>query len=137
MPWSCRVRIISRPVRSPTWASRGYLCPPKFRCRIRAVLGAVEKRAPGLELAHALRRFLGVQLGHAPVVEVLSAAHGVGEMNAPVVAIVDVGQSRGNAALGHHGVRFAKQRLADHADFGAVGGGFDRGAQTGPTRTDD
>ena len=27
----CRVRIISSPVRSPTWASRGYSCPPKFR----------------------------------------------------------------------------------------------------------
>src|SRR6202034_3996305 len=26
-----RVRIISRPVRSPTWASRGYSWPPKFR----------------------------------------------------------------------------------------------------------
>ena len=34
-PWSCRVRIISSPVRSPTWASRGYLCPPKLRCRMR------------------------------------------------------------------------------------------------------
>src|SRR5947208_3611034 len=27
----CRVRIISRPVRSPTWASRGYSWPPKLR----------------------------------------------------------------------------------------------------------
>src|ERR1700761_46914 len=27
----CRVRISSRPVRSPTWASRGYSWPPKFR----------------------------------------------------------------------------------------------------------
>ena len=29
-----RVRIISRPVRSPTWASRAYLWPPKSRCEI-------------------------------------------------------------------------------------------------------
>src|SRR6476469_2828250 len=35
MPWSCSVRIISSPVRSPTCASRGYLWPPKLRCRIR------------------------------------------------------------------------------------------------------
>src|SRR5713101_3898127 len=35
MPWSCSVRIISRPVRSPTCASRGYLCPPKLRWRMR------------------------------------------------------------------------------------------------------
>ena len=27
----CRLRIISSPVRSPTCASRGYSCPPKFR----------------------------------------------------------------------------------------------------------
>ncbi len=30
----CRVRIISRPVRSPTWASRAYLWPPKSRWEI-------------------------------------------------------------------------------------------------------
>src|SRR6478672_495866 len=30
-----RVRIISRPVRSPTWASRAYLWPPKSRWEIR------------------------------------------------------------------------------------------------------
>src|SRR3954468_5082288 len=27
----CMVRMSSRPVRSPTWASRGYSCPPKLR----------------------------------------------------------------------------------------------------------
>ena len=30
----CIVRISSRPVRSPTCASRGYSCPPKFLCEI-------------------------------------------------------------------------------------------------------
>ena len=101
------------------------------------VLGAVEECAPCLQFAHTFRRFLGVQLRHAPVVQVLSPAHGIGEMDPPIIAIVDIGQSCGNAALGHHGVRFAQQRLADHSNFGAVGSGFDRGAQTGPTRTDD
>src|SRR5947208_2765142 len=38
MPWSCKVRIISRPVRSPTWARRGYLWPPKLRWRMRPSL---------------------------------------------------------------------------------------------------
>ena len=80
-----------------------------------AVLGAVEDRAPGLELAHAVGRFLGVQLGHAPVVEVLAAAHGVGEVHLPAVAVVDVGHRRRHAALGHHRVRLAEQRLADEA----------------------
>ena len=102
-----------------------------------AVLGAVEERAPCFEFAHAFRRFFGVQLRHAPVVEVLAAAHGVGKMNSPVVAIVDVGQGRGNAAFGHHGVGFAEQRFADHSHLGAVGRGFNGGAQTGPARADD
>ena len=64
-----------------------------------AVLGAIEQRAPCLEFAHAIGRLLGVQFRHAPVVEVLAAAHRVGEMNAPVVAIVDVGQARPRCRL--------------------------------------
>src|SRR5262249_43684242 len=56
-----------------------------------AVLGAVEDGPPGFELADAGRRFLGVQLGHPPVVHVLPAAHGVGEVDLPVVALIDVG----------------------------------------------
>ncbi len=114
MPWSWSVRIISRPVRSPTWASRGYRCPPKFRCRILPSVRAIKERAPCLEFAHALRRFLGVQFGHAPIVEVLAAAHRIGEMDPPVIAIVDIGQCCRDAAFGHHGMRFAQQRFADH-----------------------
>ena len=81
-----------------------------------AVRRAIEDRAPRLELAHAVGRFLRVQLRHAPVVDVLAAAHRVGEVDLPVVAVVDVGQRRGDAALGHHRVRLAEQRLADQAD---------------------
>ena len=55
-----------------------------------AVRRAIEHRAPGFELAHAVGRFLGVQLGHAPVVDVLAAAHRVGEVHLPVVAVVVV-----------------------------------------------
>ncbi len=77
-----------------------------------AVLGAIEQRAPGFQFAHAVRRFLGVQLGHAPVVEVLAAAHGVGEMDAPVVAIVHVGHGGRDAAFGHDRVGLAEQRFA-------------------------
>ena len=94
-----------------------------------AVLGAVEERAPCLEFAHAFRRFFGVQFGHAPVVEVLAAAHRIGEMDAPAIAIVDVGQCCRDAAFGHDGVRFAEQRFADDSDLRAGGSGFDGGAQ--------
>ena len=78
-----------------------------------AVGRAIEHRAPGFELAHAIGRFLRVELGHPPVVDVLAAAHRVGEVHFPAVAIVDVGQRRGHAAFGHDGVRLAEQRLAD------------------------
>src|SRR5262249_49273777 len=37
------------------------------------ILGAIEERAPHLQLANAVGRFLGVDLGHPPVVEVLAA----------------------------------------------------------------
>ena len=90
-----------------------------------SVLRAIEHRAPGLELADAVGRFLRVQLRHAPVVHVLAAAHGVGEMDLPVVAVVDVGQRGGDAALRHHRVRLAQERFADEADRDAGGGGLD------------
>ncbi len=102
-----------------------------------SVLGTVEKRAPGFQLAHAFRRFFGVQLRHAPIVEVLPTAHGVGKMDSPIVAIVDIRQGCGDAALGHHGVGFAQQRFANYAYFGAIRRGFNGGAQTSPTCTDD
>ena len=73
---------------------------------------AVEQRAPGFEFADAVRRFLGVQFGHAPVVQVLAAAHGVGKVDAPVIAVIDIGQRGGDAAFGHHGVRLAQQAIS-------------------------
>ena len=91
-----------------------------------AVRRAIEERAPGLELADAVRRLLRVQLRHAPVVDVLTAAHGVGEMDLPAVALVDVGQRRGDAPFGHDGVRLAEQRLAEETDFHARRRCFDR-----------
>ena len=73
------------------------------------VVGAVEERAPRLQFVHARRRFLGVQFGHAPVVDVLAAAHGVGEMDLPAVAFVHVGQRSRDSAFGHHGVSLAEE----------------------------
>ena len=50
-----------------------------------AVFGAVEQRAPLFKLSYPVAGFLGVELGHAPVVKEFSAAHGVAEMDAPVI----------------------------------------------------
>ena len=102
-----------------------------------AVLRAIEHGAPGLELAHAIGRFLRVDLGHPPVVDVLPAAHGVGKMHPPVVAVVVVAHGGGHAAFRHHRVRLAEERLADQTDRDAGVGGLDRGAQAGTTRPDD
>ena len=101
------------------------------------VLGTVEQRAPRFELAHALRGFLGMQLRHARVVHVLAAAHGVGEMHLPVVALVHVGQGRGDAALGHHRVGLAEQRFADQADGQPGGRRLDGRPQAGAAGADD
>ena len=101
-----------------------------------AVLCSIEERSPSLELAHAVGRFLGVQLGHAPVVDVLPAAHGVGEMDLPAVAFVDVGEGRRDAALGHHGVRLPEQRLADQPDGYLCGRSLDGRSQAGAPRAD-
>ena len=100
------------------------------------VLGAVEERAPGLQLPDPVRRLLGVQLGHAPVVHVLAAAHRVGEVHLPVVALVDVGECRGDSAFGHHRVRLAEEGFADEADRDAGGGCLDRCPQAGTSRAD-
>jgi len=78
-----------------------------------------------------------VQLGHAPIVDVLAAAHGVSEVHAPVVAIVDVAEGRGHAPFGHDRVRFAEERLADEADLHVLRGGGDRGAEAGAAGADD
>jgi hypothetical protein len=95
-----------------------------------AVIGAIEDRTPHLELPDAVRRFSGVKLGHAPVVEILSAAHRVGEMDFPVVTVVDVGERCRHSALGHHRVSLAEKRFADETNRSTGLSRFDRRAQS-------
>ena len=137
MPWSCNVRINSKPgavadVREPRITVAAKIALEDF-----PVLRAVKNRAPGFEFVNAFRGFLRVQLGHAPVVDVLAAAHRVGEMNAPVVAVVHVAHRRRHAALGHDGVRLAEQRFADQPDLHARRRRLDGRAQTRAARADD
>ncbi len=97
----------------------------------------VHEGAPFLQLLDPVRCLLGVELRHAPVVEVLPAPHGVGEVDAPVVPAVHVGQGRGDAALRHDRVRLPQQGLAHDAHRGARRRGGDGRPQAGPSRTDD
>ena len=46
-----------------------------------AVVGAVEQAPPLLQLVDPVGHLLGVELGHAPAVEHLAAAHGVAEVH--------------------------------------------------------
>src|SRR3989449_11746923 len=55
----------------------------------------------------------------------------------PVVLGPHVAEGRGDAALGHDGVRLAEERLADEADRDALRRGFDRGPQPRATGADD
>jgi hypothetical protein len=102
-----------------------------------ALFGAVEQGAPALQLEHAVRRLLSVQLGHAPVVDHLAAAHGVAEVDLPVVLGPHVTHGGGDAALGHDRVSLAQERLADEADRHALVRGLDGRPQPGAARPDD
>ena len=82
-------------------------------------------------------RFLGVELGHTPIVKEFATAHGVTEMGAPVVGFVDVSHGGGYAAFCHHGVRFAEERFADEGDARALRDGFECGAKSGAACADD
>jgi hypothetical protein len=78
-----------------------------------------------------------VQLGHPEVVQELPAAHGVAEVDHPVVAGVDVAHRGGRPTLGHHRVRLAEQRLGDDRDALSGEPRLDGGAQAGAAGADD
>jgi hypothetical protein len=78
-----------------------------------------------------------VQLSHSPIVDVLAPAHGIGEMNFPVIAIVDIRQGSGNPSLGHHSVRLAQERFANEANSNSSCRGFYRGPQASTTGSND
>ena len=50
---------------------------------------------------------------------------------------LDVAERRGDAALGHHGVRLAEERLADEPDARPLGARLDRRPQPRAARADD
>src|SRR5579859_1732360 len=103
----------------------------------RAVIRAIEKRAPLFEFADAVGRFLGVELSHAPVVEKLSAAHGVAEVRLPAVGGIHVGHGGGDSALGHDRVSFSEKGFANHTYRGALRERFNGCAQPGAAGAND
>ncbi len=114
----------------------GILVSPEVPLEDPPVGGTVEERPPCLELPDPVRGLLRVQLGHSEVVHILTAAHGIGEMHLPVVAVIHVCQSGGNSALGHDGVRLPEQRLTHQTNLDPCGRGGDRGAESCATGAD-
>jgi hypothetical protein len=102
-----------------------------------AVLRAIEERAPLLQFAYAFRGFLGVKLGHTPVVQKFPAAHGVTKVRTPVVCRVYIRHRRRDAAFSHYRVRFAKQGFAHYTDRYALGQGLNSCPQARASRADD
>src|SRR5262249_23088593 len=96
-----------------------------------------EDRAPLFQFANPVRSFLRVELCHAVVVKEFSAAHGVAEVRAPVVSVIDVCHSSRDAAFGHYGVGFAEKRFADDTDRCPLRESFDGCAQTSASSTND
>jgi len=98
---------------------------------------AVEQPAPSLQFEYAVDHLFREELDHPPVVDHLAAPHGVGEVDLPGVAAVDISERRRDAAFGHHGMRFSQQRLAEDVDRAAGFGGRDRGPHAGAPCADD
>src|ERR1043166_4323009 len=81
-----------------------------------SVFCAVKDRSPALEFTDAIGSLFRVDLRHPPVIDILAAPHGIGEVDLPVIAIVVVTHRRRHAALGHNRMSLAKQRFADQPD---------------------
>jgi hypothetical protein len=99
--------------------------------------GPIEDRSPAFKLTDPIRRFLGVELGHPRVVEELAADHRVPEVDLPRIVRGNVTQRRRDAALGHHRVGLAEERLAHERDAGAGVPRRDRRSKAGPAGADD
>src|SRR6185369_9801679 len=97
---------------------------------------AIEHGSPRLELAHSGGGLFRMQLRHSPVVDVLTSAHRVGEVDLPVVALVHVGERGSDSAFGHYGMSFSQERLAHEPDGHSRGGSFDCGSKACAARPD-
>jgi hypothetical protein len=106
------------------------LMPAEVPLENAAILRSIEDRAPSFQFTNAIRRFLRVQFSHAPVVDVLPAAHRISEMDLPTIAIVHVREGGRDATFRHHRVRFPQQTFANHPDRNASRRRFYRRAQS-------
>jgi hypothetical protein len=77
-----------------------------------------------------------MQFCHPPIVDVLAAAHRIGEMHFPVITIIYIGQGSGDATFSHDGMGFAEKRLTNESNPNSGRGCFNGGTQPGTPRAD-
>ena len=78
-----------------------------------------------------------MNLGHAPVIQKLSATYGVAKMSPPIISHIDIGHRRRDAAFSHYGVSLAEQRFANDSDRCTLAQSFYSGTESGATRAYD
>ena len=84
-----------------------------------AILGAVKHGAPGFQFVNPGRGFFGMQFGHAPIIDVLAAAHGIGKMDFPAIPVIHIAHGRGHAALRHDRMCLSEKGFANESNFDA------------------
>ena len=77
-----------------------------------------------------------MQFGHAPIIDILAAAHRVGKVDLPIIGLIHRAQRRCNATFGHHGVGFPKKRFANQPHLDSSRRCLNRRAQSGPACSD-
>src|SRR6266850_6685375 len=110
--------------------------PAKSSLQNISVAGSIEHRSPLLQLPNPIWGLLRMNVGHPPVIQKLSAAHGVAKMRAPIVRFVHIGNRCGYAALSHDSVRLAEERFTDDTNLYSLTKRLDRRTQTSTTCPD-
>src|SRR5437667_12437528 len=86
--------------------------PAKMSLQNPSIFSTIENGAPRFKLADAVRRFLPVQLSHAPMVHILTAPHDIGGADLPLVALIDIGERPRDSGLNHTRRLLAQKTLA-------------------------
>src|SRR5215471_4541285 len=121
----------------PDMRQPGIAMPTEITLEDPPIVCTIEKGTPCFQFADACRCFLGMQLSHPPITQVLAAAHGVGKVNAPTIPVVHIPHCSRYATLGHDGVRLAEKGLRNDGDSYARRGSLDCSAQSGASGAND
>src|SRR5262245_18251027 len=74
-----------------------------------SVFGSIKQCSPCIQLTNPIWCFLCMQFGHAPLIEILSAAHRICKMYFPVIAIIHICHCCSYTTFSHHRVCFPQK----------------------------